>query len=85
MTFLFLQYSLIPFAYLAAPALSAGTWGPVAPLQRVNSQLGRVGSSSPTGIKPGPRDWGCGVLATGPPGKPHDTLSLVLMLFNVLA
>ena len=50
--------------FLAAPGLSCDTQDLRTSLWHANSQL----------IKPRPRHWGCGVLATGPPGKSQDTV-----------
>ena len=51
------------FIYLAVPVFSFGIQAVVVPCP---------------GIEPGPPAWEFGVLATGPPGKPHF-LSLKLM------
>ena len=41
-------------------------------LNNVNSEAASCGIQLPAqGLNPGPRHWDCGVLATGPPGRPQ--------------
>ena len=41
-------------------------------LNNVNSEAASCGIQLPDqGLNPGPRHWECGVLATGPPGRPQ--------------
>ena len=61
------------FIYLAVLGLSCGIWGSL--VWHANSSLQHVESSSLTWDYPGPLYWGCGILATGTPGKPYGPKS----------
>ena len=62
------------YIYLAMPGLSCGTGELQSPLRLTRIlQLRHVGSSA-QGQKPGPLNWKCKALATGPPGNSPELL-----------